>query len=66
MGYMFYNAKAFIAQPSGLETFDGISNITYWAKLNSNKKALGLLNVNGFYDGLLSLFNQAMEMGYLS
>ena len=29
MGYMFYNAEAFIALPGGLKMLDGISNITY-------------------------------------
>ena len=34
MEYMFYNDDTFIALPGGLKTFDGISNIAYWAKLN--------------------------------
>ena len=29
MGHMFYNAKAFITIPGGLETLDGIFSITY-------------------------------------
>ena len=53
MGLMFYQTKAFIALPDGLETLDGISNIAYWAKLNFHKKPLGLLNDNGFYNDLL-------------
>ena len=65
MGYMFYNAEAFIALPGGLETLDGISSIAYWAKLNFHKKPLGLLNVNGFYDGLLTFLDHAVEKGFL-
>ena len=60
MGYMFYNAEAFIAIHGGLETLDGITNIAYWDKLNFHKKPLGLLNVNGFFDGLLSFLNHAV------
>lgn len=65
MGRMFYHAEAFIALPGGLETLDGISSIAYWAKLNFHKKPLGLLNVNGFYDKLLSFFDHAVEMEFI-
>ena len=65
MGWMFYTAEAFIALPGGLETLDGISSVAYWAKLNFHQKPLGLLNVNGFYDGLLSFLDHAVEKGFL-
>ena len=48
MGYMFYNANAFITLLGGFETLEGISSIVYWAKLNFHQMPLGLLNVNGF------------------
>ena len=62
---MFYNAEAFIALSSGLEMLDGTSSIAYWAKLNFHKKPLGLLNVNGFFDGLLPFLDHAVEKGFL-
>ena len=65
MRYMFYNIETFIALPGGLETLDGISSITYWAKLNFHKKPLALLNVNGFYDGSLSFLDHAVEKKFL-
>ena len=65
MGRMFYHAQAFIALPGGLETLDGISSIAYWAKLNFHKKPLGLFNVNGFYDHLLSFLDHAVELGFI-
>ena len=65
MGYMSFNVEAFIALPSGLKMLDGIFNITYWAKLNFHKKLLGLLNVNGFFIGLLSFLDHAVEKGFL-
>ena len=61
MGCMLYNADAFITLPGGLETLEGISSITYWAKLNFHQKPLGLLNVNDFYDGLLLFLDHVME-----
>ena len=63
--FIFYNADAFIALLSGLEMLDGVSNIAYMVKLNFHKKLLGLLNVNGFYDVLLSFLDYAMEKGFL-
>ena len=54
MRYMLLNADAFVALPGGFETFEEIFNIASWTHFNIHKKSLGLLNVNGFYDGLLS------------
>ena len=31
-----------------------------------HKKPLGLLNVNGFYDGLLSFLNHAVEQSFMT
>ena len=66
LGHMFYNVKAFIALFGGLEKLDRISSITYCAKLNFHKKSLGLLNVNGLYNGLLYFLDHVMEKGFLS
>ena len=65
MGWILYNAEAFVALPGGLEALDAIFSITYWAKLNFHQKSLGLLNVNGFYDGLLSFLDHAVEQGFI-
>ena len=51
---MLYNADTFIALLAGSEMLEEISSITYWAKSKFHEKPLGLLNVNGFYNGLLS------------
>ena len=66
LGSMFGNAEAFIALPGGLETLEGISSIAFWAKLNFHKRPLGLLNINGFYDGLLSFLDQAVEQDFIT
>ena len=60
------NAEAFIALPGGVETLEGISSIIYWAKLNFHRKPLGLLNINGFYDGLLSFLDHAVKQDFIS
>ena len=58
---MLYNAHAFIALPGGLGTLEEVFNIVSWAHLNIHKKPLGLLNVNSFYDGLMSFVEYAVE-----
>ena len=53
MRYMLLNDDVFVALPGDFETFEEIFNIASWTHFNIHKKPLGLLNVNGFYDGLL-------------
>ena len=66
MGSILYNADAFIALPGGLGTLEEVFNIVSWAHLNIHKKPLGLLNVNGFYDGLMSFLEYAVEQELIS
>jgi len=66
MNTMFNHADAFIALPSGLGTLEEIFHISSWAQLHIHHKPIGLLNVNGFYDNLLSFLDQAMEQQFLT
>ena len=43
-----------------------IFHISSWAQLHIHHKPIGLLNVNGFYDNLLSFLYQAMEQEFLT
>jgi len=63
---MFNHAKAFIALPGGLGTLEEIFHISSWAQLHIHHKPIGLLNVNGFYDNLLSFLDQAVEQEFLT
>jgi hypothetical protein len=63
---MFNHADAFIALPGGLGTLEEIFHISSWAQLHIHHKPIGLLNVNGFYDNLLSFLDQAMEQEFLT
>jgi uncharacterized protein (TIGR00730 family) len=58
---MFNHADAFIALPGGLGTLEEIFHISSWAQLHIHHKPIGLLNVNGFYDNLLSFLDQAVK-----
>jgi hypothetical protein len=66
MNTMFNHADAFIALPGGLGTLEEIFHISSWAQLHIHHKPIGLLNVNGFYDNLLSFLDQAVEQEFLT
>jgi len=63
---MFNHADTFIALPGGLGTLKEIFHIFFWAQLHIHHKPIGLLNVNGFYDNLLSFLDQAVEQEFLT
>ena len=66
MNAMFNYADTFIALPGGLGTLEEIFHISSWAQLHIHHKPIGLLNVNGFYDNLLSFLDQAEEQEFLT
>ena len=59
-------SDAFIALPGGFGTLEEIFCITSWAKHNLHTKPIGLLNVNHFFDGLLSFLDQAVDQKFIS
>ena len=66
MNAMFNHDDAFIALPGDLGTLEEIFHISYWAQLHIHHKHIGLLNVNGFYDNLLSFLDQVVEQKFLT
>ena len=58
-------ADGFIAMPGGIGTFEEFFEIVTWAQLGFHEKPCGLLNVAGYYDGLLSLCDHAVAEGFL-
>jgi len=63
---MFKHVDAFIALPGGLDTLEEIFHISSWAQLNIHHKPIGLLNVNDFYNNLLSFLDHAVEQQFLT
>lgn len=58
-------ADGFIALPGGFGTFEEFCEILTWGQLGFHQKPMGLLNVNGFYDPLLAMFDRAVSDGFL-
>jgi hypothetical protein len=58
-------ADGFMALPGGFGTFEEFCEILTWGQLGFHVKPMGLLNVNGFYDPLLALFDHAVAEGFL-
>lgn len=58
-------ADAFIALPGGYGTLEEFCEILTWAQLGLHQKPQGLLNVEGYYDPLLQLFDRAVTEEFL-
>jgi uncharacterized protein (TIGR00730 family) len=58
-------ADAFVAAPGGFGTFEEFCEALTWAQLGLHRKPCGLLNVEGYYDPLLALFNHGVAEGFI-
>jgi uncharacterized protein (TIGR00730 family) len=54
-------ADGFIAMPGGLGTLEELFEVLTWAQLGIHAKPIGLLNVDGYYDGLVNFVRHATE-----
>lgn len=57
-------ADGFIALPGGLGTFEELFEELCWAQIGIHQKPIGMLNVNGYYEPLLSLVNHSIHEGF--
>ena len=55
----------FIALPGGFGTFYEVLEALTWAQLGHHQKPIGFLNVDGYYDPLLSMFDHAISNNYI-
>ncbi|OAY40001.1 cytokinin riboside 5'-monophosphate phosphoribohydrolase LOG1 [Manihot esculenta] len=62
---MAKHADGFIALPGGYGTLEELLEIIAWSQLGIHDKPVGLLNVDGYYNSLLSLFDKGVEEGFI-
>ncbi|XVE91263.1 hypothetical protein DITRI_Ditri20bG0139600 [Diplodiscus trichospermus] len=62
---MVDNFDAFITLPGGIGTLEENFQIASWAQLNIHCKPIGLLNVDGFFNKLLSFLDQVGEENFV-
>jgi uncharacterized protein (TIGR00730 family) len=57
-------SDAFVALPGGIGTLEELIEVFTWSQLGLHRKPLGVLNVNGYYDGLGAFLDHAVEQGF--
>ncbi len=58
-------ARAFIALPGGIGTIEELIEVFTWTQLGLHEKPVAVLNVAGYWDGLLSLLDDAVTQRFL-
>jgi uncharacterized protein (TIGR00730 family) len=59
-------SDAFVALPGGFGTFEEFCEVVTWTQLGLHRKPCGLLNVSGYYDPLVALFDRAVADGFIT
>ena len=57
-------SDAFIALPGGFGTLEELFEVLSWAQLGLHSKAIGLLNVDNYYEALLKFLEHANQEGF--
>ncbi len=58
-------SDAFVALPGGLGTLEELTETWTWAQLGIHRKPLALVNVGGYFDGLLAFLDHAVAEGFV-
>ena len=58
-------ADVFVALPGGYGTLDELFEMVTWTQIGAHTKPCGVLNVEGFYDDLLSWIAHAGDRGFI-
>jgi len=58
-------SEGFIAMPGGFGTLEELFEMVTWAQLGIHAKPIGLLNTEGFYDGLVAFARHQQEEGFV-
>ena len=58
-------SDGFIAMPGGIGTLEELFEVLTWSQLGFHDKPIGLLNVDGFYDGLIQFMQHLVTQRFL-
>jgi hypothetical protein len=58
-------SDAFVALPGGVGTLEELFEVYTWAQLGYHHKPVGVLNIDGFYDPLMSLLTHTVSEGFM-
>lgn len=58
-------SDGFIAMPGGIGTLEELFEVFTWSQLGLHDKPIGLLNVNGFYNGLIAFLEHVVAERFL-
>ncbi|WP_233880916.1 LOG family protein [Paraburkholderia flagellata] len=58
-------SDAFVAMPGGAGTLEELFEVYTWAQLGYHRKPVGVLNISGFYDPLMSLLDHTVREGFM-
>ncbi|EOA17376.1 hypothetical protein CARUB_v10005664mg [Capsella rubella] len=62
---MARQSDCFIALPGGYGTLEELLEVITWAQLGIHDKPVGLLNVDGYYNYLLTFIDKAVDDGFI-
>ncbi|KAL8142515.1 hypothetical protein V2J09_015547 [Rumex salicifolius] len=62
---MASHSDCFIALPGGYGTLEELLEVITWAQLGIHDKPVGLLNVDGYYNSLLTFVDKAVDDGFI-
>ena len=63
---MAERADAFLALPGGIGTFEELFEVWTWRQLGYHAKPIGLLDVDGYYQPLLTFLRSGVQHGFMS
>ena len=62
---MYDAADAFIVLPGGLGTLDETMEIITWRQLGLHQKPIIIVNLNGYWDSMLTMFQNIIDQGFM-
>ncbi|MDY6844804.1 MAG: TIGR00730 family Rossman fold protein [Thermodesulfobacteriota bacterium] len=62
---MFDLSDAFVGLPGGFGTLEELTELLTWAQLGLHSKPCGLINVDGYFNLLLSFIENAVSNGFI-